>query len=121
MRLLRAITVGIMLVAWAGGAVAACLLPGSQLTDEEKACRREMAPGCWEQIQASHSCCTKSVKTDRPLLAARSDDLNPDLTTARLALEEGSVSPLGAAIPIGSLASHSPPGPAPGATTILRI
>ena len=121
MRTLRAITVLVMLFAWAAGTAAACLLPGGQLSEEEKACCREMAPSCGEQMQASHSCCTKSVKTDRSLLAARSDDLNPNLTAARLALEEGSVSPLGAAIPIGSLASHSPPGPAPGAITILRI
>ena len=121
MRCLRAITVGIVLVAWAGSAVAACLLPGSQLTEEEKACCREMAARCGEQMQASHSCCTKSVKTDRPLLAARSGDVNPNLTAALLALEAGSVRPLGAAIPIESLASHSPPGPAPGAITILRI
>ncbi|MGH9493122.1 MAG: hypothetical protein ACRD2K_06445 [Terriglobales bacterium] len=121
MRLLRAITVGVMLVAWATGAVAACLAPDSQLSEEEKACCREMAPSCGEEMQASHSCCTKSVQQVSSLLASRHDGLNPDLTSARLALEEGSVSPLGATIPIGLLASHSPPGSAPGATTILRI
>ena len=121
MRLLRAITVGIVLVAWAAGAVAACVLPGSQLTEEEKACCREMAPRCGEQMQASHSCCAKSVQQDSSLLASRHQGLNPDLTFVRLTFEDADLNPLGAAMPIGSLASHSPPGPAPGATTILRI
>ena len=121
MRLLRAITVGVVLVAWAAGTAAACLLPGSQLTEEEKACCREMAPSCGEKMQASHSCCTKSVRQDSSLLASRHQGLKPDLTAARLALEEGSVSPLAAAVPIGLLAGHSPPGLASGATTILRI
>ena len=121
MRYLRAITVGVMLIAWAAGAVAACLLPGSQLSEEEKACCREMAPSCGEKMQASHSCCTKSVRQEGSLLVSRHDGPNPDLIAARLALAEGSMSPLAAAVPIGLLAGHSPPGPAPGATTILRI
>ena len=72
-------------------------------------------------MQASHSCCAKSVKQDSSLLASRHQGLNPDLTFVRLAIEDASLSPLGAAIPLGLFASHSPPGPAPGPTTILRI
>ena len=121
MRLLRAITVGVVLLAWAAGTAAACLLPGSQVTEQEKACCREMALKCGEEMQASHSCCTKSVKQDSSLLASRHQGLNPDLTFVDLTLEDASLSPLEAAIAIGLLAGHSPPGPAPGSTTILRI
>ena len=121
MRYLRAITVVLTLVAWAASPAVACLLPGSQLTEEGKACCREMTPKCGEEMQASHSCCTKSVKKDNSLLASRAHDLNPDLTFARLTLEDTSLSPFGAAIPLGVFAGPSPPGPAPGATTILRI
>ena len=121
MRYLRTITIVLMLVAWAASPAVACLLPGPQLTEEKNACCRDMAPRCGEQMQASHSCCTKSVKQDNSLLASRHDGLNPDLTFIRLTFEDASSSPLGAAIPLGVFASHSPPGPAPGATSILRI
>jgi hypothetical protein len=121
MRSLRAITLALMLVAWAAGTAAACLLPSTQLSEEEKACCREMAPQCGEEMQASHSCCTESVKHNQSPLASRGDELRPELTIARLAVDERSSSPLGALIPIGWLTSPSPPGPAPGATSILRI
>lgn len=121
MRYLRAITFGVMLIAWGSGSAAACLLPDSQLTEEEKACCREMASQCGEEMQASHSCCTKSVKHDQSPLTSRGHDLRPELAIARLAADEEGSSPLGAVIPIGWLTSPSPPGPAPGATTILRI
>jgi hypothetical protein len=121
MRCLRAITFGVMLIAWGSGPAAACLLPDSQLTEEEKACCREMAPQCGEEMQASHSCCMKSVKHDQSPLASRGHDLRPELVVAQLRSHEGSWGLPGTLIPTGSFASPSPPGPAPGATTILRI
>lgn len=121
MRYLRAITVGVMLIACVSGTAAACLLPGSQLTEEEKACCREMASRCGEQMQASHSCCTKSVKHGQSSLASRGDELRPELAVAQLGSQDGSWGLPAVLIPAGSFDSPSPPGPAPGATTILRI
>lgn len=121
MRYLRAITLALMLVAWASGTAAACLLPGAQLSEEEKACCREMPPQCGEQMQASHSCCTKSVNHDQSPLASRGDELRPELAVAQLGFHEGSWSLPAALIAAGSLTSPSPPGPAPGSSSILRI
>ncbi len=121
MRYLRAITLALMLAAWAASTAAACLLPGSQLTEEEKACCRDMAPQCGKEMQVSHSCCPESVTRDQSSLASRSHDLHPDLAVAQLGSREGSWGLPGALIPADSFTSPSPPGPAPGATTILRI
>lgn len=121
MRYLRAITLALMLAAWAAGTAAACLLPVSQQTEEEKACCREMASQCGEQMQASHSCCTKSVKHDQSSLAARGHELRPELAAVPLVTDEGSPGPIGAMTSLGSFTSPSPPGPAPGAITVLRI
>lgn len=121
MRSLRAIPLALVLAAWAAGTAAACLLPGAQLSEEEKACCREMAPQCGEKMQASHSCCAKSANDDQSSLASRSPGLHPELGVALLASHEGSWSLSGALIPSGAFTSPSPPGLAAGANTILRI
>ena len=120
MRYLRAITLALMLAAWAAGPVAACCLPGSQPAEHQGASCREMGPQCGERMQASHSC-TNPVNLDQSSLAARGQDTRPALAADYLAADAGAPNPLGTAISIGWLTSPSPPGPAPGAITILRI
>ena len=121
MRYLRAIAVGVMLIACVSGTAAACLMPGAQLSEEEKACCREMASQCGEQMQASHSCCAKSVKHDQSSLASRGHEVRPDFAVALLVADAGIQRPLGVLIPGDWLTSPSPPGPAAGTLSILRI
>ena len=110
----------LMLVAWAAGPVAACCLPISQPAEHQEASCRKMGPQCGDQMQASHSCCTKLVKHEQSL-ASRVHELRPELATVQLVAGAGSPSPLGTAISLGWVTSPSPPGPAPGATNILSI
>lgn len=60
-----------------GGPIMACLVPGAQLSAEEKKCCREMAAECGtsSNMPKSHSCCDTVVRPDNNLLPSASVSL----------------------------------------------
>jgi hypothetical protein len=63
MKLFSKTVAAAMLLVMLGVPAMACLQPDTQLTDEEKACCREMANQCGSMdMPGDHSCCHKSVQ-----------------------------------------------------------
>lgn len=122
-RILRQFGVLVLLLVTCLAPAMACMLPGAQLTVEERACCRMMQDQCGQiEMPESHGCCHKAPLTvyDRAL-AKNSEvqhlDLTPVmwLTTSELLAAESSV--------IGCVEHHdfSPPQSPPSTISILRI
>ena len=61
MRILRQIGVLVLLLATGLSPAMACMVPGAQMTPEERACCRMMQNQCGQmEMPASHGCCQKA-------------------------------------------------------------
>jgi hypothetical protein len=70
-----------LLLMVSGAPVMACLAPDAQLTEEEKACCRQMAEQCASaDMAAGHSCCHPTLTSEHQLfLAGGQENLHPEL------------------------------------------
>ena len=121
-RVLRQFGVLVVLVASCLSPAMACLVPGAQLTTEERACCRMMQNQCEQmEMPASHGCCHKTPSNlfDKAL-TAKTVGLHPVAITVVWLASPELLNPTSAT---GSLEQHdfSPPQSPPSTISILRI
>lgn len=123
MRILRQFGVLVLLLASCLTPVMACVLPGAQLTTEERACCRLMHDHCGQMdMPASHGCCHKAPPTIYDsALAAKAGAQHLVLTPAIWLAPSELLNVDSSAI--GSVDHHdySPPQSPPSTISILRI
>ena len=112
----------VLLILMCGAPVMACLAPAAQLTEEEKACCREMADQCGNMGMASgHSCCEKIVPSQTDALVQQLAAMD-DAAGAAATIAAGSA--LSPAVPEQAhdwpSDQHPPPITSPS-RTVLRI
>ena len=121
-RALRQFGVLVVLVASCFSPAMACLVPGAQLTTEERACCRMMQNQC-EQVEmpASHGCCHKTPpNVFDNALNAKAVDLHPVAITVVWLAAPALLNPSSATGWIEHR-DYSPPISPPSTISILRI
>jgi hypothetical protein len=105
-----------------GAPLMACLAPNAQLTEEEKACCRDMAGECsGMEMAADHSCCQKIVPSPKDALVKQLAAIDDAAAAAAAIAAQGTLSP---AVPEQSRdlpADRHPPPITPSSRAVLRI
>jgi hypothetical protein len=101
----------------------ACMLPGAEMTPEEKACCKEMAGECDEMgMDPAHGCCTRLQHDDVQLLQSTPNARHTlENTGACIAANSAGVAPQTTALYTPPALEHSPPESPPHSFSILRI
>jgi hypothetical protein len=125
MRLFRTLAAFVLLSIMLGAPAMACLAPDAQLTEQEKACCREMANQCGDtEMSSDHSCCQKLIIQHHDLAVVKElcGFVVPHVSLHSVSAEASLH--LHAATPLAFLPDrlrHPPPEPLAHSTEILRI
>lgn len=101
----------------------ACMLPGAQMTTEERACCRMMHAQCEQMgMPASHGCCQKASHStlDRALVTKATNYHPVAVAVAFLTVSEWLQPSLATSEWVNG-AGYSPPQFPPGSNSVLRI
>jgi hypothetical protein len=112
----------LMMALIAAGPLMACMLPGSQMSQAEMECCKTMAHCGDMNMSAEHDCCKTIVQPNQIPLASNHFVLVNDasylgLPVSNLLVANGGQHVTGAT----SESGHSPPGPDPASSQVLRI
>jgi len=123
MRALRQFGVLVLLLASSLTSAMACMLPGAQMSPEERACCRMMKSQCGQMVMpTSQDCCKKAAKSVQDTaLKTETVSLNPAAFVAIWVASFEVLSPQDASYGLLQRPEHSPPKSPPSTITILRI
>src|SRR5262245_32117522 len=114
---------GALLLLMLGVPVMACLVPGADLSEAEKACCRQMANQCGhDQVPSSHSCCRPASATEQTAVAKASFRIVHYAQFSYIALPTDDLLPIfqHASADLSAV-GHSPPRALHASTDILRV
>ena len=122
MRRLRQIGVLVLLLVSCLAPAMACMLPGAQLTVEERACCRTMQDQCGQmEMPASHGCCHKAPLTVYDRALARNTEVQHLDLVPVLWLTPSEVLTAESFVIRWADHDYSPPQSPPSNISILRI
>lgn len=100
----------------------ACLAPSASLSEEEKACCREMAGQCGSEGMASgHSCCQKIVTSQQDALVQQLAGIDSAAAAAAAIAAEGALPAVDPEQSPDSPSDQHPPPTTSPSRTVLRI
>jgi len=123
MRALRQFGVLVLLLASSLTPAMACMLPGAQMSTEERACCRMMQNQCGQMdMPASHGCCQKAPPNAFDnALDTKAVALHPVAITSIWLASSELLSPTSSVTGWVEYHDYSPPEPPPSTISILRI
>lgn len=122
-RILRQFGVLVLLLASCLTPVMACMVPGAQLTTEERACCRMMHDQCGQmEMPASHGCCHKAPpNVFDSALATKAGALHAPTITVIWPTSSESLNPASSLRGSAERPNYSPPQSPPSTISVLRI